>query len=207
MAELRMAALAEVLKAGIDASKDISWQIRCGNAQDLAFARVSRAVRLTVLLSAKLEADPGLETFGKRVQAAGSVAHAPVGGLGAALPAAAVRAAAPKAPAGGEIWDRETLDAPDAEPDHELDRELHDDRPPAEILGEACRLIGITTDLSAFETPAETAPPDGAPPPMAPERRSQRTAAMQAWLQGAERQRDAAGRAAAGGAGRDPPDG
>jgi len=62
-AELRKALLDEVMKAGIDASKDISWQIRCGKTQELAFARVSRAARLTAMLSARLEADPTLKGF------------------------------------------------------------------------------------------------------------------------------------------------
>jgi hypothetical protein len=144
-----MAALAEVLKAGIDAAKDVSWQIRCGKTQDLAFARVSRAVRLTSVLSAKLEADPGLEGFKPRARAiarCGTVAYAGVGGLGGAP-------RMPRMPRTAfdrmeEEWDRESPDDEERELD-EMERDL--EREPAEMMGEACRLLGIARDVKIFE--------------------------------------------------------
>jgi hypothetical protein len=177
MAELRMAALGEVLKAGIDASKDISWQLRCGQTQDLAFARVSRAVRLTVLLSAKLEADPGLEGFkpkarAEKVREASAIA-AHVGGLGEALPTPALptrgrEKKAAGADAGDEAWDREDFDSEDEDFElDELERDLADDRPVAEILAQACRLMGAKVDLSAFDDGAEM-PPAPVPDPAVP---------------------------------------
>ncbi len=202
-----MAALAEVLMAGRDVAKDVSWQIRCGKTQNLEFARMSRAVRLTVILSAKLEADPELEGFRARKRAErGTVSS---GGTGALTPAGAARAAA-RAERDEEAWDRETPDGEDCELD-ELERDLADRRPVVEILEEACKLMGRKVDLSAFggggpakARPAAKLAPAPAPAPtpaevvLTPEERAAICAQFEAYWDRSE---------ALGKARRKPPDG
>jgi hypothetical protein len=190
MAELRMAALAEVLMAGRDVAKDVSWQIRCGKTQNLEFARVSRAVRLTVILSAKLEADAKLTGFRPKI------AFAMTDRAGDGLDGLSLYPARAKAKRGGdaESFDRESYDRVDVELD-ELERDLTDERPVAEILKEACTLMGRKVDLSAFEpggaaAPAPVAAAAAAPAPkpaavvLTPEERERIVAQLEAYMDG-----------------------
>ena len=187
MAELRAAALAEVMKAGIDASKDITWQIRCGKTQSVEYARVSRAVRLTVILSAKLEADPKLAGFRPKI------AFAMTDRAADGLDGLSLYPARAKAKRGGdaESFDRESYDRGDVELD-ELERDLADERPVAEILKEACTLMGRKVDLSALESRGAAVPAPvaaaAAPAPkpaevvLTPEERERIVAQLEAYM-------------------------